>query len=135
MNECPWRRAAQGTAAPWGGRGLAAKARMLLPSYQHRTWEWQWLPGGTDTEATLILCNNCAHREMLTLSHTDGAGAGHSRHMAERLTASMCWVQSQPLISQAGNTPWAAHTQSHSQALFSLPSSSFVTYPAQVLKN
>lgn len=81
---------AQGTAPSWGGRSLTAKVKMLLPSSQHCTYEPQLFPGDKDTEATLIISNTSAHRETLTLSHTDEAGARHSHHMATRLTASMC---------------------------------------------
>lgn len=55
------------------GEEGAAKVKMLPPSSQHCTWEGQHFSAGKDTEATLIVCSNSAHREMLTLSHTDGS--------------------------------------------------------------
>lgn len=128
VNECPRHRAAQGTAPSWGGRSLAAKAKMLLPSSQVCTWDWQRFPGGTGTETTLIVCNNCAHREMLTLSHTDGSRCQAQPPYGREINCQPVLNSHSPLLAKQG-----AH--GHSRALLSLPSSSFVIYPAQVLTN
>lgn len=129
VNECPWHRAAQGTAASWGGRDLAAKARILLPSYQHCTGNGSGSRVAQTPKQHWFCAITVPIGRCWPYLTRMGAGAGHSRHMAERLTASMCWVESQPLISQAGNMLWAAHTEPFTgslvpsqQLLCSLPS-------------
>lgn len=131
---CPWHRAAQGTAPSWAGGSPSAKVKMLLPSSQHCTWEWQWLPGGKDTEASLILCNSCAHRDVLTLSHADGSRCQAQLPYGTEINCQPVLNSHSPILARQGTCP-GLHTHCLSPALLCLPSSSFVIYPAQVLKN
>lgn len=96
-----------------GRKEPPAKAKLLLPSSQLCTWEWQCFPGGTDIEATLILCNNCAQREMLTLSHTDGSRCQAQPPYGREIICQHVLNSHSPVLARQGTRLGCTHSAIH----------------------